>query len=70
MITRSDLVAEYLLHERSRLENDVKQLQDAVRYRNIDTVDCLELIIAKVRLSCLLEISANIRALLGARKKK
>ena len=61
---------DYFMHEKTRLENDVKQLQDNIRFRNVSTVDFLELIIAKERLSYFNEISAHIRGFINPNNNK
>ena len=38
-----DLLYQYLWNRFTYLEQDVQQLQQNVRYRHIDAVDCLEL---------------------------
>lgn len=40
----------YVINKRQHLENEVKQLQANVRYREIDAVDCMELMLAKEKL--------------------
>ena len=66
-ITKYEILAEYLYKERNRLEIEVAQLQENIRYRRISSVDCLELIIAQERLSAFLEFSSNVRAILRLR---
>lgn len=52
MVTQKEIFFQYLLNERDRLENDVINLRQNLRYRNIDAVDCMELSLAMERLNC------------------
>lgn len=67
MLNKYDLLLEYFYKERTRLENDIKQLQDNIRFRRVSTIDCLELIIAQERLAAFMDFSNNVRALLRLR---
>jgi len=67
MLNKYDLLLEYFYKERNRLENDIEQLQENLRYRRVSSVDCLELIIAKERLSAFLEYSEQVKAILKLR---
>ena len=58
------LILSYLYNNYTRLEQDLRQLQFNVRYRNIDEVDCLELLIASVQFDLFKEVSAHIREIL------
>lgn len=57
----------YFINYQTILEGDVNQLRQNVRYRNVDTVDCLELALALERLAAFKEFSKNVRALLNMR---
>lgn len=46
-----ELWASYKYNHRCYLANDVERLQQTIRYRKIDPVDCIELIIALERLA-------------------
>lgn len=59
-----ELLQSYFLCRRTYLEQDVEQLQRNVRWRNVDTIDCLELIIAKERLAMFCEVSKDISDIL------
>lgn len=59
-----DLITRYIYNNRVRLENNVHQLQSNIRFRNIDTVDCIELLLAKQELDTFKEVSNHIRLLL------
>lgn len=58
------LLFEYIYHNRCRLEDDVRQLQTNVRFRRVDSADCLELLKANIYLESFKEITSNIRCLL------
>lgn len=55
-----DLLLEYIFNRRIFLENELKQLQENVRFRPVYAVDCLELIIARERLEMFNEVSKDI----------
>lgn len=59
-----DLITRYIYNNRVRLENNVHQLQSNIRFRNIDTVDCIELLLAKQELDTFKEVTNHIRLLL------
>lgn len=59
-----DLITRYIYNNRVRLENNVHQLQSNIRFRNIDTVDCIELMLAQQELETFKEVSKHIRLLL------
>lgn len=58
------LLFSYIYNNTCELENDVKQLQSNVRYRRIDTADCMELMTALVRLETFREVSEHILLIL------
>lgn len=57
MVTQKEIFFQYLLNERDRLENEVVQLRQNLRMRNIDAVDCLELSLALERLNAFIDFS-------------
>lgn len=59
-----DLLYQYLWNRFTYLEQDVQQLQQNVRYRHIDAVDCLELCLALERLNAFKQFSADVRGIL------
>ena len=59
MVTQKEIFFQYLMNERDRLENDVDNLRQTLRYRNIDAVDCLELTLALERLNCFNDFIAH-----------
>ena len=48
-----------------RLEDEVRQLQSNIRFRRIDSADCVELLKAKIYLEAFKEITTHIRCLLS-----
>lgn len=62
--TEINALYEYLLNRFTYLEQDVQQLQQNIRYRRIDAIDCLELCLALERLQAFNQFSAEVRALL------
>ena len=61
---QKEILAAYFNNERDRLENDIRQLQQRLRYRNADAVDCLELSLALERLTAFDEFVKSTRAIL------
>ena len=59
-----ELLLEYFLHTLTYLEQDVQQLQQNIRYRRIDAVDCLELCLALERLNAFKKFSSEVQQLL------
>lgn len=58
MVTQKEIFYQYLLNERDRLEADVVQLRQSLRYKaNVDAVDCLELSLALERLNSFVDYS-------------
>lgn len=64
-MTKYELILSYLLNNEMRLEDEVKQLQQNVRFRKIYDMDMIELLIATVRRDMFIEVSKNIRDLLN-----
>ncbi|WP_432651755.1 hypothetical protein [Huintestinicola sp.] len=60
-----EILANYVYNRREYLEQDIKQLQENLRYRTISQIDCLELIIAEERLKMFIEVTSDIRHILG-----
>ena len=54
----------YLWNRYIYLEHDVQQLQQNVRFRRIDAVDCLELCLALERFQAFKQFSADVRRIL------
>lgn len=59
-----DLITRYIYNNRVRLENNVHQLQSNIRFRNIDIVDCIDLMLAQQELDTFKEVTKHIRILL------
>lgn len=57
MVTQKEIFFQYLLNERERLEMEVEQLQQNLRMRRVDAIDCLELALAEERLSAFINYS-------------
>lgn len=55
----------YLANELIRMENDVIDCQNQVRWRRPDEVDCLECMLAVTRLKAFKEFSAAVTAILS-----
>lgn len=64
MSKKTDLLQSYIFNRRIYLEHEIAQLQENVRYRHIDSVDCLELIIARERLQMFIEVTKDITEIL------
>ena len=47
---QQELYVAYIFNKRGQLQEDINVLQNNIRWRHIDSVDCLELIIAQARL--------------------
>lgn len=63
----SQNLMEYILFEMTRLEQDVQQLRQNLRYRDVDVVDCMELMLALERLVVFKQFSGNVIQLLKLR---
>ena len=63
-MTQKEVLMSYILNYRVRLESEFQRSQQQIRYRRIDTVDCLECIIAQTRLQAFEEYSAHIMAIM------
>ncbi len=63
-LSKYDLLAEYFYSEYNRLEADIKQLQENIKWRRVSTIDCLELIIAMERFSAFCDFKSNVNAIL------
>ena len=59
-----ELLYSYFYNNLCRMENEVKQLQFNIRFRKIDSSDCLELLIATVQLDTFRETTRHIISLL------
>lgn len=64
----SQNLMEYILFEMTRLEQDVQHLRQNLRYRDVDVVDCMELMLALERLVVFKRFSGNVIQLLKLRR--
>lgn len=62
---QTDLYIAYVFNKRSQLEEDIHTLQNNIRWRKIDYIDLLELLIALVRLDTFNEVITALDVLLG-----
>lgn len=59
-----ELLLSYFYNNLCRLESEVQQLQFNIRYRKIDSSDCLELLLAVQELDTFREVTRHIILLL------
>ncbi|MCH5194320.1 MAG: hypothetical protein J1F11_10185 [Oscillospiraceae bacterium] len=64
MTKQKEIFMAYIINTRDKLQEDIRQLQQRLRYRNADAVDCLELSLALERLSSFEEFSRSAMAIL------
>lgn len=60
-----ELLMAYIVNEESRLENDVIELTNRIRFRRVDITDCVELIVALNRLDNFREFALIVIRLLN-----
>lgn len=60
-----NLLYNYIYNNRFRLESELKQLQQNIRYRSVDVVDCSELACTIERLSTFIQTTKDIMKLLS-----
>ena len=60
-----NLLFAYIYNNRTRLEDEVSQLQSNLRFRKIDSTDCVELMLSSERLATFKDVTTDIRHLLG-----
>lgn len=58
------LIYNYILHNRQQLENNVRQIQANIRFRDVGVADCVELIVALQRLDTFKEVTGHILMLM------
>ncbi len=63
-MTQKEILMTYLVNNRDRLQEDVRELQQRVRYRDVDAVDCLELSLAIERLNSFEDFSRSVMAIM------
>ena len=61
---QKEIFMEYINNKRDELQEDVRKLQQQVRYRDVDVVDCLELQLALERLNAFNDFSNSAMAIL------
>ena len=59
------LLMSYILNNKDSLEYEVRKLQDNVRFRRIDSSDCMELLKANIYLEAFKDITTDILCLLS-----
>jgi len=59
-MTQKEILMTYIVNNRDRLQEDVRELQQRVRYRDVDAVDCLELSLAIERLTAFEDFSRSV----------
>jgi len=64
------LLYSYILNNQLQLKDEIRHLQSNLRFRNVDTVDCLELAFAIERYNNFREITKQIKILLNLEGKK
>lgn len=65
-----DLLASYIYNNYVRLEDQLNTLQNNIRFRKIDVVDCVELLCAKQEFETFKEVTGHIRILLKLNEKE
>ena len=60
-----EILLAYLTNELIRLENDVTDCQNRMRWRRPDEVDCIETVIAIARLNAFKEFQSAVLAILS-----
>lgn len=64
-----DLLLAYFYNQSIFLKQDIEQLQENIRFRNISDVDCFELIIAITRYTAFMDFSRDVKSILGLNHK-
>ncbi len=59
-MTQKEILMTWIVNSRDRLQEDVRELQQRVRYRNVDAVDCLELSLAIERMNAFEDFSRSV----------
>lgn len=62
------LLLSYQYNNRTYLEREVVQLHSNLRYRDVDSVDCMELMLAIERLNMFNKVFRDVYAILKIRK--
>lgn len=64
-----DLITAYIYNNYARLEENLNQLQNNIRFRKVDVADCMEYICAKQEFETFKEVTGHIRVLLKLNEK-
>lgn len=67
--TEKDLLTAYIYNNYVRLEDQLTTLQNNLRFRKVDVVDCVELLCAKQEFDTFKEVTGHIRLLLQLNEK-
>lgn len=62
--SEKDLISMYIYNNYVRLESQLNQLQNNIRFRKVDIADCMEYICAKQEFDTFKEVTTHIRILL------
>lgn len=63
-IKEKELLLSYFIHRGEHLEQEFQQLRSNIRYRRIDSADCIECSIALERMAAFREFSHDVMQLL------
>lgn len=69
MSKSTDILQAYLYNQSCFMLHELEQLQENVRYRQLSDVDCFELIIAITRYNTFMEVSRDVKSILGINHK-
>lgn len=61
---QKDIFGAFVYNQRMFLQDQIHQLQQNLRYREITFMDCIELMLAQERLNSFNEFVANVNAIL------
>lgn len=62
--SEKDLISSYIYNNYVRLESNIIQLQNNIRFRRVDVADCMEYICALQEFETFKEVTKHIRILL------
>ena len=62
------LLYSYFCNQEIYFERELHQLQQNIRFRKFSDIDCIELLIARVRLDTFLEFRKNVLSLLKMKR--
>lgn len=63
--TEIELLMSYIVNEEARIENDLIELRNRIRFRRIDVTDCVEFMLTLQRLEAFREFSLTVILLLN-----